>query len=171
MRCSQKCRLRLGTGTPNYLTGFGDCLFSQSPKTDNFTHITEVQNIVREILTAQFEFVQGVLTGAFRIAWCPPPAIAKRGEAAIQQYFEIKHHAAPGTYRFLEECLALKVQVEIRSVEGISRASNQTEILLPEDAPDALKQSLFDITRAQDLDRKTADAYYQTDAWEQEDES
>ena len=134
-------------------------------------HIAEVRKIVREILTAQFEFVQGVLTGAFRIAWCPPPAIAKRGETAIRQYFEIKHHAAPGTYRFLEQCRALKVQVEIRWVEGISRASDQTEILLPEDVPDALKQSLYDITRAQDLDRRTADAYWQTDPWEQEDES
>ena len=126
---------------------------------------------MRKILTAHFEFVQGVLTGAFRIVWRPPPAIAKRGEAAIRQYFEIKHHAAPGTYRFLEQCRALKVQVEIRWVEGISRASDQTEILLPEDVPDALKQSLYDITRAQDLDRRTADAYWQTDPWEQEDES
>ena len=134
-------------------------------------HIAEVRKIVRKILTAQFEFVQGVLAGAFRIVWCPPPAIAKRGEAAIRQYFEIKHNAAPGTYQFLEQCRALKVQVEIRLVEGISRASDQTEILLPEDVPDALKQSLYDITRAQDLDRRTADAYWQTDPWEQEDES
>ena len=134
-------------------------------------HIAEVRKIVKKILTAQFEFVQGVLTGAFRIVWCPPPAIAKRGEAAIRQYFEIKHNAAPGTYQFLEQCRALKVQVEIRWVEGISGASDQTEILLPEDVPDALKRSLYDITRAQDLDRKTADAYWQTDAWEQEDES
>ena len=134
-------------------------------------HIAEVRKIVRTILTAQFEFVQGVLVGAFRIAWCPPPAIAKRGEAAIRQYFEIKHNAVPGTYRFLEQCRALKVQVEIRLVEGISRASDQTEILLPENVPDALKQSLYDITRAQDLDRRTADAYWQTDPWEQEDES
>lgn len=126
--------------------------------------------MVREILTAQFEFVQGVLTGAFKIVWRPPPAIAKRGEAAIRQYFEIKHNAAPGTYRFLEQCRALKVQVKIRLVEGISEASDQTEILLPEDAPDTLKQSLFDITRAQDLDRSTADAYWQTDPWGQEDE-
>ncbi len=103
-------------------------------------------------------------------AWCPPPAIAKSGEAAIQHYFEIKHHAAPGTYRFLEQCRAVKVPVEIRSVEGIRGAGAQTEITLPEDAPDSLKQSLFEITRAQDLDRRTADTYYQTDAWEQEDE-
>ena len=105
---------------------------------------------MRKILTAQFEFVQG--------------------ETAIRQYLEIKHNAAPGTYRFLEQCRALKVQVEIRLVEGISRASDQTEILLPEDVPDALKQNLYDITRAQDLDRRTADAYWQTDPWEQEDE-
>ena len=121
---------------------------------------------MRKILTAQFEFVYGVLSGAFRIVWRPPHAIAKRGEAAIRQYFEIKHHAAPGTYRFLEECRALEVPVRIRSVDGI----DQTEITLPEDAPDALKQSLFDITRAQDLDSRTADAYYQTDLWGQEDE-
>ena len=125
---------------------------------------------MKKILTAQFEFVQGVLTGAFKIVWRPPPAIAKRGEAAIQQYFEIKHNAAPGTYQFLEQCRALNVQVGIRLVEGISKASDQTEILLPEDAPDALKQSLFDITRAQDLDRRTADAYWQTDPWGQENE-
>ena len=125
---------------------------------------------MRKILTAQFEFVQGVLTGAFRIVWRPPTAIAKRGEVAIRQYFEIKHHAVPGTYRFLEQCRVLKVQVGIRLVEGISGVSDQTEILLPEDAPDALKQNLHDITRAQDLDSRTADAYYQTDAWEQEDE-
>ena len=124
---------------------------------------------MRKILTAQFEFVQGVLAGAFRIAWCPPAAIAKKGEATIQQYFEIKHNAAPGTYRFLEQCRALKVQVEIGGVEGINRDSDQTEILLPEDAPDALKQNLHDITRAQDLDSRAADAYWQADAW-QEDE-
>ena len=125
---------------------------------------------MRKILTAQFEFVQGVLTGAFRIVWRSPPAIEKRGEAAIRQYFEIKHNAAPGTYQFLEQCRALKVQVGIRLVEGINKDSDQTEILLPEDAPDALKQSLFDITRAQNLDRRTADAYWQTDPWEQEDD-
>ena len=125
---------------------------------------------MRKILTAQFEFVQGILSDAFRIVSRPPLAIAKKGEAAIRQYFEIKHHAAPGTYRFLEECRALEVEVEIRLVKGINRASDQTEILLPEDAPDTLKQSLFDITRAQDLDSRTADAYYQT-AWEQEDAS
>ena len=99
-----------------------------------------------------------------------PAAIAKRGEAAIQQYFEIKHNAAPGTYRFLEQCRALKVEVEIRWVEGINRASDQTEILLPEDAPDALKQNLHDITRAQDLNSRTADAYRQEDTRQQEDE-
>ena len=126
---------------------------------------------MRKILTAQFEFVQGVLSGAFRIAWCPPPAIAKRGEAAIRQYLEIKHNAAPGTYRFLEQCRALKVQAEIRLVEGISKTSDQTEILIPEDAPEALKRSLYNITRTQDLDRRTADAYWQTALWEQEDES
>ena len=93
---------------------FRGCFSDQSPKTDNFTHIAEVRKIVRKILTAQFEFVQGVLAGAFRIAWCPPAAIAKKGEAAIQQYFEIKHNAAPGTYRFLEQCRALKVEVEHR---------------------------------------------------------
>ena len=122
-------------------------------------------------MTAQFEFVHSVLTGAFRIAWHPPPAIAKRGEAAIRQYFEIQHNAPPGTYRFLEECRALQVQVEIRLVEGSSTASDQTEITLPADAPDALKRSLHDITRAQDLDDRTADAYWQTDPWAQEEES
>lgn len=151
--------------------GLGDHLSDQTPKADDFTYIAEVRKIIRKILTAQFEFVYGVLSGAFRIAWRPPPAIAKRGEAAIQQYFEIKHHAAPGTYRFLEQCRTLEVAVRIRLVEGIDRASDQTEILLPEDAPDALKQSLFDITRAQDLDHKTADTHYQTDPWAQEDES
>ena len=147
-----------------------DCLSDQIPKADDLTHIKEVRKIVRKILTAQFEFVQGILGGAFRMAWYPPPAIAKRGEAAIQQYFEIKHNAAPGTYRFLEQCRALKVEVGIRWVEGISGTSDQTEILLPEDAPDALKRSLYDITRAQDLNSRTADAYWQTDPWEQEDE-
>lgn len=141
------------------------------PKTDDFTYITEMRKIVRRILTAQFEFVYGVLSGAFRIVWRPPRAVAKRGEAAIRQYFEIKHNAAPGTYQFLEQCLALEVEVEVRLVGGISRDSDQTEILLPEDAPDTLKRSLYDITRAQDLDRRTADAYWQTDPWEQEDES
>ena len=170
MRCSRSVGCVSAQEHP-IISRFWDCLFSQSPKTGNFTHIEKVRKIVKKILTAQFEFVQGVLTGAFRIVWRPPPAIAKKGEAAIRQYFEIKHNAAPGTYRFLEQCRALKVEVEIRWVEGINRASDQTEILLPEDAPDALKQNLHDITRAQDLDSRTADAYYQTDAWEREDES
>ena len=126
---------------------------------------------MRHLLTAQFEFVHSVLTGAFRIAWHPPRAIAKRGEAAIRQYFEIQHNAAPGTYRFLEECRALKVKVAVRLVEGSSTALDQTEIVLPEDAPDALKRSLHDITRAQDLNDRTADAYWQTDPWAQEEES
>ena len=125
---------------------------------------------MRKILTAQFEFVYGVLSGAFRIVSRPPTAIAKRGEAAIQQSFEIQHHAAPGTYEFLEQCRALEVEVKIRLVERINTASDQTEISLPEDAPDALKQSLHDITRAQDLESRTADAYWETGAWEQEDE-
>ena len=125
---------------------------------------------MRVILTAQLEFVYGVLRNLFETDWSPPSAIAKRGKAAIRQYLEIMFHAAPGTYEFLEQCRALNVQVEFRLAEGNHRIPDQTEITLPEDAPDALKQSLFDITRAQDLESRTADAYWETGTWEQEDE-
>ena len=125
---------------------------------------------MREILTAEFEFVIGVLVNALRVYWHPPPVLAAQGEAAIRQYLEIKHNAVPGTYRLLERCRELKVRPELRMVEGIDRASDQTEITLPADAPEELKQSLYDITRAQDLDSRTADAYLQEDAWQQEDE-
>ena len=125
---------------------------------------------MREILTAEFEFVIGVLANALRVYWHPPPVLAAQGEAAIRQYLEIKHNAVPGTYRFLERCRELKVRPELRMVEGIDRASDQTEITLPADAPEELKQSLYDITRAQDLDSRTADAYWQEDRWQQEDE-
>ena len=115
---------------------------------------------MREILTAEFEFVMGVLVNALRVYWQPPPVLAARGEAAIRQYLEIKHNAVPGTYRFLERCRELNVRPELRVVEGIDRASDQTEITLPADAPEELKQRLHDISRTQDLDCRTAESYW-----------
>ena len=115
---------------------------------------------MREILTAEFEFVMGVLVNALRVYWHPPPALAARGEAAIRQYLEIKHNAVPGTYRFLERCRELNIRPELRVVEGIDRASDQTEITLPADAPEELKRRLHDISRTQDLDCRTAESYW-----------
>ena len=123
---------------------------------------------MREILTAEFEFVIGVLVNALRVFWHLPPAIAAQGDAAIRQYFEIKHNAVPGTYRFLERCRELNVQPELRVVEGIDRASDQTEITLPADAPEELKQRLHDISRTQDIDSRTAESYWGSEPWEED---
>ena len=120
---------------------------------------------MREILTAEFEFVMGVLVNALRVYWQPPPALAARGEAAIRQYLEIKHNAVPGTYRFLERCRELNVRPELRVVEGIDRASDQTEITLPADAPEELKRRLHDISRAQDIEYRTAESYWCSEQW------
>ena len=120
---------------------------------------------MREILTAEFEFVMGVLVNALRVYWQPPPALTAQGEAAIREYLEIKHNAVPGTYRFLERCRELKVRPELRLVEGIDRASDQTEITLPADAPEELKRKLHDISRTQDLEHRTAESYWCSEQW------
>jgi hypothetical protein len=125
---------------------------------------------MREILTAEYEFVIGILGNSLRAYWYPPRVLAARGEAAIRQYLEIKHNAVPGTYRFLERCRELNVRPELRALKEIDSTSDQTEITLPADAPEELKRRLHDISRTQDLDRSTADAYWQGDAWQQEDE-
>lgn len=123
---------------------------------------------MKKILTADFEFVNGVLVNVLRVYWHPPPAIAARGEAAIRQYLEIRHNAVPGTYRFLERCRELNVRPELRLVEGIDRASDQTEITLPADAPEELKQRLHDISHSQDIEHRAAEAYWRSEQWKED---
>ena len=123
---------------------------------------------MREILTAEFEFVIGVLVNAFRVFWHLPPAIAAQGDAAIRQYFEIKHNAVPGTYRFLERCRELNVHPELRVVEGIDRASDQTKSHFQQMPRRNSNRDLHDISRTQDIDSRTAESYWGSKPWKED---
>lgn len=118
-----------------------------------------------EILTAKLTFVEGVLAGTLLNDFrenLKSPSLLELDEEGLIRHIEICYDAAPGTYRFLEKCRHFGIKPTVSVVKGVYTSWDQTEIILPEGAPEELENRLRGVMHAQaSEDKQEAALWYQ----------